>query len=248
MPSIDPLSPEQKKLVADNAPLAKFLARKRWEMAPGALDYEELVSLAYQGLVTAASRWRSYSEENGLSEDEIASGEGFSIFSRKRIIGSILDWQKRDADHVPRSYRTDYKILQRAGYPERTKNYEELARITTLPVARISLVITAVERAPVSFHEMIDDEGNVVIFNEPVSHHNVEDSVLLTTIGEAVADRVSKLPEIQQIILALRYFEGLELQLISAELHISLTVVRDAHNAAIQAVRDAMVTVVTTQP
>lgn len=237
------LTPEQQKLVKDNAPLAKFLARKRWEMAPSALDYEELVSLAYQGLVTAASRWRAYSEENGLAEEEIVSGAGFSIFSRKRIIGSILDWQKRDADHVPRSYRTDYKILQRAGYPERTKKYVELSESTGLALDRIKLVIAAVERMPVSFHEMVDEDGNVTV-NEPVSAHNVEDSVILKAVGEAVAGRVSELPEFQQVILALRYFEGLELQVIAAELHSSLTAVREAHNAAIEAVREAMVAAV----
>lgn len=244
MVALNRLTPEQQKLISDNAPLAKFLARKRWEMAPSALDYEELVSLAYQGLVTAASRWRAYSEENGLPEEAIVNGEGFSIFSRKRIIGSILDWQKRDADHVPRSYRTDYKILQRAGYPEKTKNYPELSLITTLPLERIKLVISAVEKMPVSFHEMIDEDGNITA-NEPVSSHNVEDSVILTAIGSAIAEKVSTLPMLQQVILALRYFEELELQAIAAELGTSLTVVREAHNSAIEAVRDAMVIAVT---
>ena len=244
MPSIERLTSEQYKLVRDNAPLAKFLARKRWEMAPSALDYDELVSLANQGLVTAAIRWRAYSEENNLPEEAIVAGEGFSIFSRKRIIGSILDWQKRDADHVPRSYRTDYKIVQRAGYPDKVKNHTALANITGLTVDRIKLVIAAVERMPVSFHEMVDDEGNVAI-NEPVSTHNVEQSVLLSTVGNAVADRVSKLSEFQQVVLALRYLEGFQLQEIAEELEMSLTNVREAHNEAIVAVRDAMVIAVT---
>lgn len=240
MPSTTPLTAEQKTLVANNAPLAKFLAHKRWEMAPGALDYEELVSLAYQGLVTAASRWRAYSEENGLPEEDIVAGTGFSIYSRKRIIGSILDWQKRDADHVPRSYRTDYKILQRAGYPERTKNYAELALTTSLPFDRIKLVIAAVERMPVSFHEMIDEDGDVTI-NEPVSSHNVEDSVILTSIGNAVAAKVMSLPELQQVVLVLRYFEMLELQAIAFELNTPINLIRDAHNSAIAAVYDAVI-------
>lgn len=234
------LTDEQYKLVRDNAPLAKFLAHKRWEMAPGVLDYEDLVSLAYQGLVTAAKRWRSYCTEHGYSEEIIASGSGFSIFSRKRIIGAILDWQKRDADHVPRSYRSDYKTLQRAGYPEKIKKYSELSTLTGLSVDRIKLVVTAVERIPVSFHEMVDEDGNVTT-SEPVSRDNVEDSVMQSFLGESLAASVSALSGFQQTILALKYFEGWELPAIAVELGVPLIDVRDSHNAGVQVIRSAMV-------
>lgn len=239
------LTPEQNKLIRDNAPLAKFLARKRWEMAPTALDFEELVSLANQGLVTAAQRWRTYCEEAGYPEEDIASGKGFSIYSRKRIIGSILDWQKRDADHVPRSYRTDYKILQRLGYPEKTKNYVELSEGSGLSIERIKMVVAAVERMPVSIHSLLpDQDGGYVPMEEPASSHNVEDSVLLTAVGDAIAARVSKLSELQQVVLALRYFQNLELQAIALELDTPLTLVRESHNTAIEAVYQTMVTTV----
>jgi RNA polymerase sigma factor (sigma-70 family) len=233
-----PLSEEQRRLVQENAPLAKFLARKRWEMNPNKLEYEELVSLAYQGLMDASIRWRPYSEERGLAEEEIVAGKGFSVFSRTRIIGSILDWQKRDADHVPRSYRTDFKILQRAGYPDTVRKYAELSEITGISLERITLVVAAVERTPFSLDEDWDA-------NEPASPQNVEQSVLVRVVGAAVSDRVATLPELQQTILALRYFVGLELQAIAEELNTNMANVREAHNAAIEAVRDAMLTAVT---
>ncbi len=232
------LDSEQNKLVKDNVALAKFLARKRWEMAPTSLDYEELISLAYMGLTSAAQRWRAYCEENGYSEESIVSGQYFSIFARKRIIGSILDWQKKDADHVPRSYRTDYKIVQRAGYPDNVKDHAELSRITALSVDRIKQVISAVERAPVSFDEMAE------VNETPASSQDVESSALLSSVGAAVAATVSKLPELTQVILALRYFEGFELQGIANELDIALSVVRDTHNEAIEIVYAAVVAAV----
>lgn len=234
------LTDEQKRLVEANVPLARFLAHKRWEMAPGALDYEELVSLAYQGLVSAAQRWRSYSEENGLPEEEIVAGDGFSVFSRKRIIGAILDWQKRDADHVPRSYRTDYKMVQRAGYPDRVKKYSLLSRATGLSVDRIKLVIAAVERMPVSFHEMVDDEGNVTM-DEPKARTDVEESVVVASVGNAIVAKISEMSPLQQVTLALRYFEGLEFQDIANELEVSASSVREAHNEALVTIQTAMV-------
>lgn len=234
------LEPEQTKLVEDNVMLARFLAKKRWDMAPGVLDYEELISLAFGGLISAAIRWRTYCEEKGYSEESIVSGEYFSIFARKRIIGSILDWQRSEADHVPRSYRADFKILQRHGYPDRVKNHEELALLSGLTVDRIKAVIYAVDRTPVSMDEMIEDDPA----DTPMSHHNVEGSALLTSVGEAVAATVAKLPEGQQLVLALRYFENLDLQAISVELDTSITFVREAHNAGIEAVYEALVATV----
>lgn len=230
MTQIVQLDQAQKKLVTENVALAKFLARKRWEMAPTALDYEELISLANMGLVSAAQRWRAYCEEKGYSEESIVSGEYFSLFARKRIIGSILDWQKKDADHVPRSYRTDYKILQRAGYPDTRKDHSELSTITGLSLDRIKQVISAVERTPVSFDEMAE------VNDSPASSQNVEGSALLSSVGAAVADTVAALPELSQVILALRYFEGFELQAIAAEVDVPLSTVRDTHNEAIEAV------------
>lgn len=234
----DPLTPYQKDLVANNAALAKYLARKRWEMAPGNLDFDELVALAYQGLVNAAIKFDPSRPD--IIPGDLENGKAFAGFARQKIIGSILDWQKKDADHVPRSYRTDYKLVQRAGYPEKTRKASELSHITGLPVERIKLVVAAVERMPVSFHEMVDGEGNVIV-NEPTSPHSVEGSVILSTITSAVVTRVKKLPTLQQLILALRYYEGMELQAIAAQLGLSITVVRDAHNAAIQAVHSAMI-------
>ena len=235
------LTPEQKKLVADNVALARFLAYNRYEMAPTKLDYDELVALAYQGLINAAIRFDP--TRPSIVPEDLENGKAFAGYARTKIIGAILDWQKKDADHVPRSYRTDYKILQRAGYPEKTKNYTELAHITGLHLDRIKLVVAAVERMPVSFDEMssrIDGPSEEIL----PSDHDVERSVVVEAVGAAVSGTVAKLPELQQVVLAMRYLMGYELQVISEELSVSPAVVREAHNAAIEAVYEAMLVAV----
>lgn len=238
----DRLTEEQLTLVEKNAPLAIFLARKRWELAPSILDYDELVSLAFQGLVSAAIRWRAYSEDNGLPEEDIAAGRGFSVYSRKRIIGSILDWQKKDADHVPRSYRTDYKLLQRAGYPERNRSASALSKITGLSEDRIRMVTAAVERSPVSFDEVLEAVDSDLIF-EPASETNVESSLFVLSVCGAVANTVESLSKLQKVVVVLRYYKGLEIQEIASEIGVPVAEVRQSHGSALESIHAAMVAV-----
>lgn len=241
MEPVQKLTPEQHKLVEDNVALARFLAYNRYEMAPTKLEFDELVALAYQGLINAAIRFDPTRPD--IIPEDLENGKAFAGYARTKIIGAILDWQKRDADHVPRSYRTDYKILQRAGYPEKTKNYTDLAHSTGLTLDRIKLVVAAVERMPVSFDEMssrADGPSEEIL----PSDHDVERSYVVESIGNAVSARVAKLPEIQQVVLALKYLMGYDLQLIAAELNISPALVREAHNAAIEAVYESMLVAV----
>jgi RNA polymerase sigma factor (sigma-70 family) len=232
-----PLTDYQRQLVTDHAPLAKFLARKRWEMAGGQADFDDLFSLANQGLVNAAIRFDPTRAD--ITPGDLENGKAFAGFARQKIIGAILDWQKRDADHVPRSYRTDYKLLQRQGYPERIKSYTKLSELTGLAVDRIRLVVAAVDRAPVSFHEIVNENGQE-FYQEPASSQNVEESVVLSAVTDAVAARVAQLTEFQQLVLALRYFVGRDLQDIAGIIGSTLPLVKEAHNAALQSVYAAM--------
>lgn len=235
------LTPYQRDLVAENTALAQFLARRRWEMAPDKLEYEELVALAYQGLVSAALRFDPSREE--ITPGDLENGKAFSGFARQRILGAILDWQKRDADHVPRSYRTDYKMLQRSGYPEATKDYAALSRSTGIPTERIRLVVAAVERMPVSFDQL--SEGANSSGEEVLStRQDVEESVISRSIKDALADSVAEMTELQQTVLAMRYYLGIDLQSIADNLESSIVVVREAHNTAIVLAQEAMMSAV----
>lgn len=235
------LTPYQRKLVEENAALAQFLARRRWEMAPDKLEYEELVALAYQGLVSAALRFDPSREE--IVPGDLENGKAFSGFARQRILGAILDWQKRDADHVPRSYRTDYKLLQRSGYPETVKDYTALSHSTGLPTERIRLVVAAVERMPVSFDQL--SEGANSSGEEVLSTaSDVEESVISRSIKDSLVESVSKMSELQQTVLAMRYYLGIDLQAIADNLETPVVAVREAHNSAIVIAQEAMMSAV----
>jgi len=71
-------------LIIDHLPLANKLAWKYKKMVPSYVDYDDLQSAAYFGLVDAASR---YNMEKGC----------FSSFVFLRIIGEIKDYIKSNA-------------------------------------------------------------------------------------------------------------------------------------------------------
>lgn len=222
----------QRKLVTDNTKLAEFLAQKTWKKAPGVQDIEELVSLAYQGLVSAALRYREYGEEHGYSKESIDSAQFFSVFARKRILGHILDHQ-RSQGRVSRTYWRDYRVLVRAGYSEGVP-MPELEDRTGLSRTRIRETIRLVENYPVS----INDEGTGLEIN---SDHNVEASVLVQSVmNHALVEELQKLDPLCQIVVTFKYYVGMGLAEIADFLDESVPTVREAHMSAILHLRESM--------
>lgn len=224
------LSTPQAKLVRDNVDLAHYLARIQWNKSKNNLDLEEMVSIAYQGLCTAALRWSP--EKFDYSPEDIASGKGFSAFARHRILGSILDWQK-SSDHVKRSHRSVYKQLVAAGYGQVPISEEALSLATGETTAKIREVIAAVEATPLS----IDAESE---WETPVSENDVESSALVSSLTATLADTYWNLPDLQKQIIAMRYYQNREMIAIAAELGRTVEVVREAHFSAVHTLNEAM--------
>ena len=77
------MNTEQQRLVEKYMPLAKKLAGERKKGLPRYIDYEDLESAAYMGLVEAASRY------------DKTLGVAFSTFAYRRIFGAICDWLRQ---------------------------------------------------------------------------------------------------------------------------------------------------------
>ena len=225
---------QQLHLVSNNVALARFLARKAWERASHALDLDELTSLAYQGLVSAALRYRSYGEEHGYSEESISSGQYFSVFARKRIVGSMLD-SMREADHVTRNSRRDYKLLQAAGYTGRLDNIKKLMEETGLSEVRIRKVCHLVEQPPISTDSVLNETPEF----SGVST-SVEDSAVELSYRELLTDRWDNLSGLQRTVVAFKYYEELELKAIAAEMNLDIAIIREAHNSAIVSIHEGI--------
>jgi RNA polymerase sigma factor (sigma-70 family) len=232
-----PLTPYQRDLVARNVGLAQTIANE-YQSKSSEFEQDELVAIAYQGLMQAAQRF------DPGRDTIINQRAAFSGFARRRINGAILDWQ-RSEDHVQRSYRRIFRDLVRHGWGNGA-TIKDLVESSQLPEKKIREVLHAVRASPVGFETLgllLDtvkvENGSTLTFDPPAKN-DVESDAVAMTITEATGAAYQQLTEIQQVVLALRYSTGLELQMIAAELGLSLTLVRQAHTDAIMDLHAAM--------
>lgn len=239
------LTTEERELVRDNVALAQFLFHQQWarlrKKADYGIDPDDLLSQAYFGLIRAAMRYRAYGEEKGYSEESIATGKFFGVFARKSIIGQMLD-SLRKLDHVHTLVRKDYKLLVEKGYglPD-SKSELELAEETGLSLERVQKVIRQVQSRPVNLEDSLSGSPDQTVGEQISARGSVESSALEASLREAWVKRWDNLPDEHRVIIALKYFIGLELPEIAEEIGVHLTVVRQYHKEALLDIHSAFV-------
>lgn len=204
-------------------------------------DGEELVSVAYQGLVTAAKNFDA--ERTDIDPDDLASGRAFAGYAKQRIVGSLLDWQRK-IDFVPKRVRKSYKDLQAIGHGSGI-TASELSLTTGLPEQTIRTVIHAVENMPVSLDdrpESIDEAnasevGNVFLMAAEV---DVESDATVALLTSTLADEWSKLPFLSRAALANKFYFGQNMKQSSDALGCSSAELREALNDGLAAILGAL--------
>jgi RNA polymerase sigma factor for flagellar operon FliA len=186
-----PISELMEKLIAQS----RVIAWRYWHSAPYVLDFEELVSLAYKGLVEAHSRWPAYCEKNGYNPD---TTRYFTEYSLRRMRGSILDYM-RAQDWVPRTVRDRSRALRDAGQ-DQGQTQQQMAEATGMTRQQVSDTLAAMARRPVGFdpaehdvQDAADTESSAVV-----------DDLLATAVGV-----MQELPLPVQFALALTFYSGL---------------------------------------
>lgn len=213
------LNAEQVHLVKTHHKLAVSIAEAFWHRSNETLDFTEMLSVAYLGLTTAASRFDP--EWRPPADPSYQPFLAFGSYAKKRITGAILDWQ-RTQDHVPRRQRQTYKKLQEHGHGS-GRSPEELSDLTGLSADKIRAIVFAVEATAVSLDDTWENKES-----ESIEH--VESSVLVTSINRMMADAVRSFPPLQRSIIVQRYYLGHELSAIAAELGVSVSTVRVLHH------------------
>jgi RNA polymerase sigma factor for flagellar operon FliA len=202
------MDPEIRRLVLEMMPQARSEAWKVYSGAPHALDLDDLTSLAYTGLMMAAARWPLYCAERGFHPgcgqvpcaDPASCGTRyFAAYSLRRIRGAMLD-AMRSQDWVTRSVRSRAKLLAGAGQGQgRTEG--ELAGMTGLSVKQVRDTLAGVAARPVSFDAEAHDRPGAA---------DTESSAVVAAVLAQVVAAVDRLDPETQVVLALRYHQGLE--------------------------------------
>lgn len=217
----DPSVERRNRLVLQFSPLVKYVAGRLRTRLPETVEYADLVSDGIFGLMEAIER---FDPDRGLS---------FQTFAVPRIRGSMVD-ALRSLDWVPRSVRDKVRLVEEAQRDleaalVRVPEDAEVAAHLGMSVDALRAVYAKAATSSVSALEDLDLADELA----PQGTHAVEEDASRAALLRAVGE----LPERDQVIIALYYFEGLTLSEIGYVLGVTESRVSQLHSRATMVLR-----------
>ncbi len=231
------LTKEQRlKLAYSHARLVKHIAGRLAVGLPRHVSLEDLIHDGVVGLMDAAYR---YDPSKGIQ---------FSTFASTRIRGAILDGLRRE-DFASRGARKRYKELCQAQEKlyqvlGRTPTHQELAQELDLSLEELKQRLMENNMGFVcSLDEIqVDQDGQ----KEPLINHlcdtksDVEEQVAQSRKRELLIQALKRLKQREQLLLALYYYEGLNIREIAAVLGVSEARVSQIHGRCLRKLRECL--------
>ncbi len=221
---------ERNALICRHLPLVRHVLKNVAAAVPGHVDREDLFEVGVLGLIDAVERFDPTREVR------------FSTYATLRIRGAILD-AMRNADWLPRSMRKEVTSMDEA--------WSDLAHKSSRPPTENELAerlgvrhckLAKVDRASRTCNfQSLDTlhESNPDIEGRPIHRR---DDASDAPLGRAVleedkarlVDAMAGLPESEQMVISLYYFEDLLLRDIARVLGVSDSRVCQIHRAALK--------------
>ena len=214
--------PDESRLVALHAHRIDRAARLLCARAGLPHAFDDLWSAGALGLLDAARRF------------DPARDVRFETFAEHRIRGAMLD-ELRRLDHLPRRLRADLDRLRAARESlaatlGREPDDTELAKALDLPVEEV------IEQAALLLPSVPIDEAEL----PPSPAAPPEERIDRERVAGRLAAAIAALPERQQLVVSLRYVEGLSNKEIASILDVSEPRVCQIHGDAMKRLRAAL--------
>jgi RNA polymerase sigma factor for flagellar operon FliA len=216
--------------------VVRFVAGRMAIHVPTSVELDDLISWGVLGLLDAVEK---FEPEKGLK---------FSTYATVRIRGAIID-EIRSLDWAPRSLRAMARKIGSARERLRHElggepSVEAIAEAIDVEPGKVSECLAQLQTAQVL---SLDDYLPNSESEESRKLDIVEDSGIRTPGSEAEAQErqerlvqaILGLPEQQQKVLNLYYYEELTLKEIGAVLEVSESRVCQVHSAALKTLREA---------
>jgi RNA polymerase sigma factor for flagellar operon FliA len=220
----------REEMVQAYAHLVRITVAKLVPTLPPNLDQEDLVGAGYIGLIRAVDQ---FNPERGVK---------FETYAISLIRGAVLDALRKE-DWVPRSTRDKARNLQnlyqqlerRLGHPATD---EEMAQALNLDIDGFHALLYETSRTSlVSLDDLLyRSDSEEASFSDSVRGDSPDPQVELERkeMWRALSGSLDTLPEREQIVIRLYYFEARTLKEIGRELSISESRVHQLHGQAVK--------------
>jgi RNA polymerase sigma factor FliA len=234
------MSYDRDSLVLSHLTLAENIANREWRTAAHALKRDDMLSLAYFGLLDAAEKWPAYCAKNDYDPEAI---QYFKVYASLRIRGSIRDYIRAE-DWATRTTRSKSKRLKDAGQDDGA-TVEELSARTGMTVPEINKVIAKLASRPVSLEVYTStpdpyQESRVRGNTELADDHDTEGSAFANDMKSVFVAQYRKLSPEAQVVLALHYYDRVDLRAIAAKLSLPESKVLNIHSQGVLAIQAAL--------
>lgn len=224
-------------LILTYAPLVKYVAGRVSVSLPDTIEHTDLVSYGMFGLMDAIERF------------DLDAGVKFSTYAITRIRGSMID-ELRKVDWVPRSVRNKAKRIARASRRlendlGRTPSEEEIAAELDITVEELhdmleQTAFTTMAELDRSLGSDGDESITLADTLHDTTHAKPEDTVDDQETRRLLVEEIEDLPEREQKIIALYYFEGMTLAQIGGVLGVTESRVCQIHSKVMVSLRNRL--------
>ncbi len=210
----------KEKLITDYMPAVKAMASRLKERLPSSVEFNELVSIGYEELVTLSHRYDSKKNDN------------FWGYAKKRIYGSMLDFL-RSIDTLSRSDRQLVKEIDKI-INEYTNEYG------IMPTNEYLSEVLGVNIEKIKKARRADEVYSVMPIEEQMGFYEDVSKIEQEELVNAIKAVLKTLNEKEQLIIQLYYFEEFSLKEIAEVLEISESRVSQIHKKIIKKLREKL--------
>ena len=229
----------RERLVVAYSPMVKFVAGRLGAGLPSHVEDADLISYGLMGLIGSIER---FEPERGIK---------FETFAMTRIRGAIID-ELRSLDWVPRSVRSRAREIEAA----QAKLEHELQRVPTeaelaakLGTSEEDLQTSLLEIANSSVYALDelwsvrDSSGDQVSLLDTIADDGAADpqeALATSEVKDRLTEAIASLPEREQLVVALYYYEHLTLREIGEVLGVTESRVSQLHTKAVMRLRSQL--------
>jgi RNA polymerase sigma factor FliA len=222
----------RERLVVAYSPMVKFVAGRLGVGLPSHVEDADLISYGLVGLIGAIER---FEPERGIK---------FETFAMTRIRGAIID-ELRSLDWVPRSVRSRAREIEQVQAKlehelQRAPSESELAAKLNMTEEELQSALLEIANSSVyaldELWTVSDSSGDQVSLLDTIADEGAADpqeALATTEVKDRLTEAIGGLPEREQLVVALYYYENLTLREIGEVLGVTESRVSQLHTKAV---------------